>query len=159
MEHLLQIIFDADCISWYSIHTFHSWCCYYVGFCVYEKFSWSYHFFKIVVRLITYITIFLITFPTDMMPHWCFIEEYFISINITLRVYHRVVFGIPNFSRSSEYLDLTIIHISQNTRWSHSVYNCTVGDVLHILYLTYIYISVVDFGIIPNECLVFLNGL
>ena len=44
MEHLLQIIFDADCISWYYIYTFHFCCFHYVCFCVYDNFSWSSHF-------------------------------------------------------------------------------------------------------------------
>ena len=108
MEHLLQIIFDTDCISWYYIYTFHFCCCHYVCFCVYDNFSWSSHLKKI-VWLITSLTLYLITFPTAMMLLWCFIEVYLSIRKSTLRVYHIVVFGTPNPSRSSEYLDFTII--------------------------------------------------
>ena len=113
--------------------------------------------FTIVVRLITYLTHFLITFTTAIMPHWCFIEVYFSVWKSTLRVYHRVVFGTPNSSIILEYLDFTIILLSQDTWWSHSVYNWILGDVIHILYLAYIYICSY-FGSLPNECLILLNG-
>ena len=79
-----------------------------------------------------------ITFSTSMMPHWCFIEVYFSSRMSTLRVYHIVVLGTPNYSRSSEYINWAIILLSQDTRCYHSVYNWILGDVIHILYLTYI---------------------
>ena len=78
-----------------------------------------------------------------MMPNWCFIDVYFSIRKSILKVYHRVVLGTSNLSRSSEYLDFAIILLSQDTHCYPSVYNCIFGDVIHILYLTYIYMLLI----------------
>ena len=79
--------------------------------------------FLIVVILINYLTHWLLTFPTAMRSHKCFIEVHFSGCKSTIMVCHRVVFGTPNFSIISEKLDLTIILLSQVAQIPHSVYN------------------------------------
>ena len=52
------------------------------------------------VKIAIFITI-MYTFYDIRLPLCCFIEVYFGIRKITLKVYHIVVFGTPNFSRSS----------------------------------------------------------
>ena len=88
--------------------------------------------FVVVVRPITSLTICLIPFLTSVSPHSCFTSLQFSGGNITLMICRRVAFGTQNSSRISEYLDLTIILISQAAHISHSVYDWSWSDVRKI---------------------------
>ena len=51
--------------------------------------------FLIVVRIITYLTLFPVSFPTSTKPRLFFREVHFSGSKSTIRVYHRVVFWYP----------------------------------------------------------------
>ena len=71
---------------------------------------------------ITYITILFFIFPTPMISHRCFIEEYFSGGKINFSKLVRVYFGTPNFTIISKHPDLSNILLSHAWQISHSVY-------------------------------------
>ena len=83
----------------------------------------------VAVIIIAYLTLCLVIFPPHMSSHRCFREEHFSGSNSKFMVRHKVIFGTPNYSRISNYLDLSVIRIEHYSQRSQSMYklNCSYG--------------------------------